>query len=381
MYWHNGRSLGHTAEVAKISYAIEKNMPEASLVGLTGAYKGLDMLSSKMDVVKLPGFANFDKKSGWNYTGKQGMEPVELFRCRSEMMECFMKHYDPDIFMVNHVPYGLYNELESTLKLSKKGKRILTLRGILFDREKTNREYFAGEAARWIDDKYDALFVHMDPKIFSLEENYDIPNMLLDKIQYTGYLACKTEVSMSAAREMLGLDQDKRIIVASMGGGQGAIDIWKNILEGLKENYAHYDEAYIITGPYIENDDFIKLKEVEHEIKGLHIIMYVNDMQKWMSACNLFIGAAGSNMIGEVLATNCNAILVPRQVREVEQHIHSKILADKGIVRMCGLEDVLNGEIGKVIYKGLTQPIHEKNDIYMNGLSRYCDLIKKWCME
>ncbi len=381
MYWHNGRSLGHTAEVAKITHAIEKDMPEDFLVGMTGAYKGLDMLSNKMDVVKLPGFANFDKLSGWNYTGRQGMEPKELFQCRTELMECFMKNYEPDIFMVNHVPYGLYNELEPTLNLTKKGKRFLTLRGILFDREKTNREYFKGEVAKWIADKYDALFVHIDPNIFSLEENYDIPTELLDRIQYTGYLSCMSNMSVNEARDLLGVDQDKRIIVSSMGGGQGAIDIWTSILNGLKKNSEYYDEAYIITGPYLESEDFIKLKELEHEVKGVHVIRYVNNMQTWMSASDLFIGAAGSNMIGEVLATSCNAILIPRQVREVEQHVHSKILSDKGIIRMCELQDVLEGKINRVIYEGLTEPIKKKSGILMNGSDRYCGLLKKWYMK
>lgn len=47
MYWHNGRSLGHTAEVAKISKKIEEVYKDWPMVGLTGAYKGLDLLSKK----------------------------------------------------------------------------------------------------------------------------------------------------------------------------------------------------------------------------------------------------------------------------------------------------------------------------------------------
>ncbi|WP_455950139.1 glycosyltransferase family protein [Eubacterium sp.] len=378
MYWHNGRSLGHTAEVAKISHAIEKGMPDDYLVGVTGAYKGLDMLADKMDVVKLPGFANFDKLSGWNYTGKQGMQPEELFKCRSEMIHCFMNNYEPDLFMVNHVPYGLYDELKPTLELKPRGKRILTLRGILFDREKTNREYFKGDAAKWIIDKYDALFVHIDPSIFAIEDNYDIPSELLNRIQYTGYLTCKNSMSKEEARKCLNIDEGKKIIVASMGGGQGAIEIWDNILKGLKENSDNYDEAYLITGPYLEEDDYKKMKSLEEEDESIKIIKYVNNMQTWMIACDLFIGAAGSNMIGEVLATGCNSILIPRQVREIEQHLHSKILSEKGIVRMCELGDVLDGELSKVITLGLKEPICEKSNILMNGLDRYTDYIKKW---
>lgn len=379
MYWHNGRSLGHTAEVAKISHAIELGMPDDYLVGVSGAYKGLDMLADKMDIVKLPGFANYDKLSGWNYTGKQGMKPEQLFKCRSELIDCFIKNYQPDLFIVNHVPYGLYDELRPALERPTSGKRILTLRGILFDREKTNREYFKGDAAKWIMEKYDALFVHIDPNIFSIEDNYDIPSELRNKIQYTGYLACKNEMNKKEARLKLGIDNEKKIIVASMGGGQGAIDIWLNIIKGLGDNEKEYDEAYLITGPYLEKEDYLVLQKNEFENKKIKVINYVNNMQEWMIACNLFIGAAGSNMIGEVLATNCNTILIPRQVREIEQHLHSKILSEKGIVRMCELSDVLEGKITNVITEAMREPIHEKHSILMNGLDRYTDYIKKWC--
>lgn len=378
MYWHNGRSLGHTAEVAKISHAISNGMPNAHLVGLTGAYKGLDMLNEKMDVIKLPGFANFDKLSGWDYTGRQGMEAEELFKCRTELAECFMRNYDPDIFMVNHVPFGLNDELKPTLNLNRKGTRILTLRGILFDREKTNREYFKGDAVKWIADKYDALFVHIDPNIFSIEDNYDIPAVLREKIQYTGYLSCKNDLSKIDARFMTNLDVNKKIVVASMGGGQGAIDIWKSMLAGLKENKDNFDEAYLITGPYLETEDSIYLDNLQKECDWLHIIKYVSNMQIWMAASDLFIGAAGSNMIGEILAVGCNSILIPRQIREVEQHVHSKILSDKSIVRMCELVDVLGGKIGSVITEGLKNPLLGKHDILMNGADRYCNYLQKW---
>ena len=54
------------------------------------------------------------------------MQPDELFACRAEIATSFIKHYKPDIFLVNHVPKGLYDELATALLLPRNGMRILT---------------------------------------------------------------------------------------------------------------------------------------------------------------------------------------------------------------------------------------------------------------
>ena len=77
MYWHNGRSLGHTAEMAKITKTLVESFSNTYMAGISGAFKGLDMLPSKVDIFKLPSFSNYDRKAGWSYIGNQGL-PVEI---------------------------------------------------------------------------------------------------------------------------------------------------------------------------------------------------------------------------------------------------------------------------------------------------------------
>lgn len=377
MYWHNGRSLGHTAEVAKISHALVKDMPNATLVGLSGAYRGLDLLPESMDIVKLPAFVNYDKASGWDMSGRQGMDVKALFQLRSEMSKVLIRHYKPDIFLINHLPYGAENELAPALSNTKSGLRVLTLRGVLFDREKTTREYFSSKHTKWIHDNFDAIFVHVDPNVFMLEEYYDVPIELRDRIQYTGYLANKSSLTKNKAREQLNINSEERIIVASMGGGQGAFDIWKSVITALKTNEKSFDKAIVVTGPYLELNESIELNKLASEIPWLQVIKYVPNMTTWMTASDLFIGAAGSNMLGEILATGCNSIAIPRQVREAEQRIHSALLEQKGILRVCNLEDVLEGKLDKIVNDGLNEAIIPNNNLMLNGASRYADLLSK----
>nr|WP_281069379.1 glycosyltransferase [Paenibacillus shirakamiensis] len=160
-----------------------------------------------------------------------------------------------------------------------------------------------------------------------------------------------------------------------MGGGQGAYRIWENMVKSLLKNKEHFDQAYIVTGPYLEKDDAIRLKKWAAELPWLHVLEYVPNMMAWMAASNLFIGAAGSNMLGEILATKCNAIVIPRQVREVEQKIHSALLKERGFVRVCDLEGVYDGKLDQQIYDGLQEPIAFRQSIQMNGTSAYSDIL------
>lgn len=377
LYWHNGRSLGHTAEVSKICHGIKRDIPNSTMVGLTGAYKGLDLLPTEVDIVKLPAFVNYDNPSGWNMTGRQGLDAQSLFKLRTEMAEVFIRHYQPDIFLINHLPYGAEQELKPALTGTRSGLRILTLRGVLFDREKTNREYFSGEPYKWIEEQFDAILVHIDPNVFNLEEHYNIPQALKNRIHYTGYLANKIEKTKLEARNELNIDKNERLVVASMGGGQGALQIWNSMIDALSKQKHMFDRAVIVTGPYLEADSEIELKKIALYHPWLEIKKYVPNMTTWMKASDLFIGAAGSNMLGEILSTGCNSITIPRQVREVEQLIHSSILADKGIVRVCSMEQLFDNRLGKIIDEALREPIINYNNVRLNGANRYADYLEK----
>ncbi|MCE0445431.1 hypothetical protein LT493_11615 [Streptomyces tricolor] len=60
----------------------------------------------------------------------------------------FLRHYEPDVLLVNHLPKGAENELAPALTSTRGGggRRILTLRGVLFDADKTNRDTSARRA-------------------------------------------------------------------------------------------------------------------------------------------------------------------------------------------------------------------------------------------
>jgi predicted glycosyltransferase len=375
MYWHNGRSLGHTAETAKVAHALAGGVPHLSLAGVTGAYRGLDLLPAAMDVFKLPSYADYDLAAGWHATARQGVTVERLFAMRTELIDVFLRHYAPHILLVNHLPYGAAQELAPALTRAPIGRRVLTLRGVLFDREKTNGEYFSPASTRWIDQHFDAIYVHTDPRVFRLEEYYTVPPVLRERIRYLGYLAEESGVDRTTARRELGLEPGERLIVASMGGGQGTLPIWLAIVAALDSLRDRFDRAVVVTGPYLEADDGADLRARVADLSWLELHSYVSGLPAWMSACDLFLGAAGSSTLGEILAARCNAVVIPRQVREPEQRIHAQILAGRNLVRLCDLPDLLSGRLAPVLAQALAEPLRPGPGVALNGARQYPRLL------
>nr|WP_272919228.1 glycosyltransferase [Streptomyces sp. SID8352] len=161
-----------------------------------------------------------------------------------------------------------------------------------------------------------------------------------------------------------------------MGGGQGAMPLWSALIDALDKQRPLFDRVRLVTGPYLEAADAEALRERAASLPWLEIVAYEPAMMTWMAAADLFIGAAGANMLSEVLAVGCNSVVIPRQVRESEQRIHARLLADRGLVRMCDLPAVLAGEAGTVLAEALREPLAPKAGHLLGGARRYPQLLR-----
>src|SRR5262249_11671279 len=152
---------------------------------------------------------------------------------------------------------------------------------------------------------FDLIQVHAPVSVFRLEEHYDVPPELVSRLHYVGYLVDPSPFSRTEARSRLGLASSERVLVASMGGGQGAGPIWAAVLAAAEADGAP-DRGLFVTGPYLESDARRELDAEAARRPWLRVTTYSTELTTWMRASDLFIGAAGSNMLGEILATSCN---------------------------------------------------------------------------
>lgn len=377
LYWHNGLSLGHISPSAKIGRALAHFVPGSAIIGIGGSSRGLDLLPRGMDLIKLPSYLAYDRVGGYEFEPILPISERELFRIREDLILTFVKGFRPHILHVEFEPQGINGELAPAIVASPDTKKVLGLRGVLASREETNQWFFSKRMVDFIDANFCAIHAHTDPQVFRIEHYYDVPTSLASRIEYTGYLAEPVEMSMSEARDALGLDDDAYIIVASFGGGQGTHQLWLRVLESLTIHRKRFDKAYLATGPYLEDDAYESLQAEVADKPNIILQRFLDELPVWMKASNLFIGAGGVNTLGEVIAAKANALIISRQINDMEQHIHSSRLAELGIIRHVSLPQALCGALSDLLDECISEPLESQLQITVGGAQTVAKLVSE----
>ncbi len=314
LYWHNGRSLGHTIRSATLGQGLLERMPGSAVMGITGASKGIELLPPGMDVLKLPSYLAFDHPQGAVSAPILPVTRDELAGMRSNLIATFLRDFRPDALIVDYYPQGNDGELVQAIAQTTETRKVLGLRGILGTPEQTNRQFFSPCMADFIRANYTAIHVYVDERVFRLEEYYDVPSALVEMLRYTGYVTRLAATSREEARKQLNLDTQARVVVASFGGGQGTEVLWRAVLSALETIASSFDAAYFAAGPYLEADAYERLQNVVALHPNWHWARLLDRLPVWMQASDLFVGSGGYNSLSEVLATGANALIIPRQL-------------------------------------------------------------------
>lgn len=377
LYWHNGRSLGHTMRSATLGKGMLQVIPGCAVAGITGASRGLELLPAGMDVVKLPSYLAFDDEQGATLTPVLPLGEEQFYRLRASLVDTFIREYRPHVFLVDYYPHGKAGELTRAITNTRNTHNVLGLRGILGTREETNSQVFNRRVERFLLAHYAAMHVYIDERVFRLEDYYDVPKSLLGLMRYTGYVTRSTAMEKPEARAQLGVEQDARVVVASFGGGQGSGALWHALLNGLERIAHRFDLAYFAAGPYLEAAAYERLRQRVARHPGWTWSRLLDPLPSWMAAGDLFIGSGGYNSLAEIISIRANALIIPRQLREREQALHAARLAALGIVRVVDLETVLQGDIAPLLELCLQEPfpVAGKGWIKTDGAVRNAQMI------
>jgi predicted glycosyltransferase len=356
LYWHNGRSLGHTVRCATLGQALLDHLPASIVVGITGASKGFELLPPEMDLVKIPSYLTYDDTGGVRTTPVISLTTERFQRVRENLISTFVRDYQPHALVVDFHPEGKNGELIPTVINSPSTQKVLGLRGILGSPAETNREFFNPRLIDFVQDHFSAIHVYVDEHIFRLEDYYAIPASLSAMFKYTGYVTRPTLPTRAEARALLQLDPGARIIVVSFGGGQGTEPIWQSILRSLSTIQKRFDYAYLSAGPYLEADAYERLRAQISQHHNWIWTRLLNPLPAWIKASDFFIGSGGYNSLAEVIATGANALIIPRQLNEREQELHATRLASLNILRIANLETILSENLTPLLEMCMAEP-------------------------
>lgn len=360
IYWHNGRSLGHTVRCLALGQALLSYNSDNTVVGITGASRYFELLPPGMDVLKIPSFLGYDEEGAIRSESILSVTKKEFQHIRENLIATFVGDFRPHVLIVDYNPQGKSGELAPTIVSSPGTKKILGLRGILNSFEETRAEFFTPRMVAFIQEHFSAIHVYTDPRIFCLEEYYQTPPEITRMLKYTGYVTRPTVATREEARAALNLDPDARIIVVSFGGGQGTEMLWEATIAALAKIRRRFDAAYLVAGPHLEAPAYERMRVQVSGYPTWQWSSMLNPLQTWMKACDLFIGAGGYNTLAEVITTDVNALIVPRQLNEQEQTMHATRLANMRVIRLASLDTILHEDISPLVERCLVEPYPDK---------------------
>jgi len=378
IYWHNGRSLGHTVRCMALGQALLSHNPENTVAGITGASRYFELLPPGMDVLKIPSFLGYDEEGAIRTESILSLTKKEFQRIRENLIATFVRDFHPHVLIVDYNPQGKSAELVPAMINSPDTQKILGLRGILNSFEETRAEFFNPRMVAFIQEHFSAIHVYTDPRIFCLEEYYQTPPAITRMLKYTGYVTRPTVATKEEARTLLNLDSDARIIVVSFGGGQGTEMLWEATIAALAKIHRRFDAVYLVAGPHLEAPAYERIRMHVAQYPNWQWSKMLNPFQAWMKASDLFIGAGGYNTLAEVLTTGTNALIVPRQLNEQEQMLHATRLADMRVIRLASLDLILREDVSPLLERGLSEPYPDKTygDIAINGAMENARLVE-----
>lgn len=261
---------------------------------------------------------------------------------RRRWLEDLIEQVQPHVLMVEHFPFGKYafeEEILGAIAVARRcspGARILcSVRDLPISKElgSLTQEQQERRIAPLLTAHFDGLFVHTDPVVCRLDENFPWIRHLPLPVQYTGYVAQADPARIPLWKAST--DERATVVVSSGGlGDQGVLsrscrDAWAL----LSAEAVHPLERMVIFAPLgVQSDG-----SGAPELPGLEYRAFDTAFLELLAGANLSISQSGYNTTVSLLQLGVRHILVPSgRVKDQEQRARR--------FATLGLSTVLNAE-------------------------------------
>lgn len=384
-YCQHVLGIGHFHRSMEICKAIARNHPTTLILG----GPPVDVDQPGIDVLRLPGL-QMDSEFREMVPCRPELSLAEVKAARQEQLFAHFQKNQPDIFITELYPFGrkaFRFELDPLLEAIRDGSLpkcfcYCSVRDILVEKV-TGREKFEKRVVQTVNSFFDGVLVHSDPEIITLDETFSRVNDIQVPLHYTGFVTTSANVSernenKEQIRKSLGLSSDKKLIIASIGGGNvgselldAAIEAFKS-LEGLKS--AHLQ---LFCGPYCDEEIYRSLRSRVQD--NITIDRFTDRFPEWLEAADLSISMAGYNTCMNLVQAGIPALVYPfRQNRE--QRLRAERLGNKTRMTIIEETDLDPHLLSKKIEEQLKKP-RLAADIALDGAKNSLERLEKWYSE
>jgi predicted glycosyltransferase len=338
VYSHDGFGLGNIRRMLAICEHLLSVITDLSILVVSGS----PMLQSfrlppRLDYIKIPCINRGE--TGEISVKYLNTEIAETVKLRSDLILMAAINFKPDAILVDKKPYGIKNELLTTLKFLKKQlpqtKLLLLLRDILDSPEKTVSEWQEHGFHQAVEKFYDQILVVGMPEVFDICREYQFPPAVAQKVRYCGYLRKEPGLkSREARREELQVQEHEQLVLVTPGGGEDGYQLVDTYLTGAAQLQAEAFRSVIICGSEMPKQQREQLYQKAALNPKVKILEFTDDLMSYIDAADAVVCMSGYNTITEVLSLGKRTIAIPRIQPASEQLMRAEKLSKLGLLAM-----------------------------------------------
>ncbi len=357
---------------ALIAQTLASSSPDATVLLISGAKELNAMtLGRGVDCVTLPALT---KGQGGEYQPRHLDIPVDdLIDLRAMTVRSALSAFKPDIFIVDKLPRGVCGELDPALeRLRKLGTHcVLGLRDILDDPHTVAREWDDNESERAVADFFGTVWVYGDPTVYDMVEEYNMSNVVAEKVRYTGYLDSSMRLEHEAEPEITSLvksiDKNAPLIFCQVGGGQDGA----RLAEAFVDTELPGDSVgVLLTGPFMPPETRQHMKARAKENSRLRLVEFTAEPAHLLRRADRVIAMGGYNTVCEVLCMEKSSLIVPRTSPRTEQLIRAERLRDLGALALLDPDVMTPQLLASWLGEDVKAPVGIRDRLDFNGLKR-----------
>lgn len=325
--------IGHLARVSRIAAALKEAQIDVTMVSGGAPVSGFPAASVKL--VQLPPIRARDTAFSAlvDAAGRALSDDFKALR-RDRLLAEFEKA-EPDALIIEAFPFGRRQMRFELLPLLQKARAsrhrpliASSVRDILQESRKAGR---AEETLGLLDEFFDLVLVHGDPRFARLEDTFPLAARLAGRIAYTGLVAGEAATS-----------PDRFDVVVSAGGGVAGRKLIPAAAEAARGLAAHLPRWCIITGPNFPEDEKAALAATLPA--GVVLATFRPDFPGLLANAKISISQAGYNTVCDILRARCRSVLIPfAEGGETEQSDRARRLQKLGIAHVVA-EDQLTAQ-------------------------------------
>lgn len=365
--------IGHLRRTALIAEAVSDLGAPTAMI--SGGVPVPEFMPKGVELVQLPPLKAGSGRFRDLYTGDDQPAGESYKKARLDILIGHIHASKPRLVVVESFPFGrwplayeLLALLEAVKSLEPRPVVVASIRDILQISQRPDR---AERIRELLDQYYQAVLVHGDPKLVELSETFPDFEAIRGLVHYTGLVAPPAKRSTSGAKR-------KTEVIVSIGGGAVGQQLLWTALEARSSTCFDQNPWRFITGPNITERDFNMFKQaVPINVK---VDRFRKDFRSLLAEARLSISMAGYNTTAEVLRAGTPAILIAYTGGggETEQTLRAERLAERGLAVALSDQDFSPKNLCTAIGEAAKGPHPMSHTIDLEGASKSAEFLFRW---